>query len=474
MQFTFSERRILHNTVRLLGTEYLNLFSVRVFRFLQEVAHAFKLLASRRHGPLGAESLEAAVDSESTNNSIACILGRPGEGDPPVTDLGIYYLPGPLWADAGECDTLGKWDVICRVVQLPNNNSGDNKLVEWTGDSSEVLSAVACAAVASASTPDHIIPPLRVSELVEQALKASPTDSSDSPIHIPVRVLLMHSERVAVVHVPVDRSSMLVYSPLETSYDRYRTTFNESRVQWPAAVEPEVAVEVLNQLPTERAVDTISLAEHPAIDVSIIEPLNGYTAILVDQSTLNLPREDSTGLTMYLPDELTERYPQLASILVDVREKVLSVFPALRSETSVPAVCLVGPLEHDGYDTMDGRYLCCCQADLSVRPLTESGEYATALPEPILLALAVAQGLEGSVAYNKWIEAQAKGCGGGRANKVREILGGKQVRCYAAHPSGVLSAQTKFSETDKGRRASFVRLMKTPYELMRGKLQRSI
>ncbi|KAJ7791644.1 hypothetical protein B0H14DRAFT_3566286 [Mycena olivaceomarginata] len=186
------------------------------------------------------------------------------------------------------------------------------------------------------------------------------------------------------------------------------------------------------------AVDTISLAEHPAIDVSIIEPLNGYTAILVDQSTLNLPREDSTGLTMYLPDELTERYPQLASILVDVREKVFMSGWAAGNMTDTTR--------------WTARYLCCCQADLSVRPLTESGDART----------------RGSVAYNKWIEAQAKGCGGGRANKVREILGGKQVRCYAAHPSGVLSAQTKFSETDKGRRASFVRLMKTPYELMRG------
>jgi hypothetical protein len=86
--------------------------------------------------------------------------------------------------------------------------------------------------------------------------------------------------------------------------------------------------------------------------------------------------------------------------------------------------------------------MCSCQADLSVRALTESGEWKDSLPDPILLGLSVAQGLEGSVAYRMWIAAQAKGtlCGGGRTHKVNELLGGEFVNLWAAHPSGSLSA----------------------------------
>jgi hypothetical protein len=100
--------------------------------------------------------------------------------------------------------------------------------------------------------------------------------------------------------------------------------------------------------------------------------------------------------------------------------------------------------------------------------LTESGEWEDLLPDPILLGLSVAQGLEGSVAYRMWIAAQAIGtlCGGGRTLKVNELLGGELVNLWAAHPSGALSGQAKCSNTDIGRRAKSVRLKKTPFELM--------
>ncbi|KAJ7756430.1 hypothetical protein DFH07DRAFT_1060824 [Mycena maculata] len=283
------------------------------------------LLTSPRHGPLTAERLES-LDSDPANDPWACIIGRPGEGHLPVTEFGMPHLSGPLWANDGEHDALGKWDVVCRVAtiaKLKKNTSVLDRLIQWGEHSSEILSAVACAAVSSAFTADPVIHPSHVSKLVEDALEAS-TDGSSSnvPVSIP--------------------------------------------------------------LPTGRVLDTIDLpGRHPA-DVSIIQPLHGSVIILVDQSTVGI------GLAM-------DEYPQLAPTLLDIRGRVLSLFPVLRNATSVPAICLVGPMEADGCDTIDGHYICSCQAYLT---------WEEALPKPILLALAVAQGLKGSVAYAKWLEAK--------------------------------------------------------------------
>jgi hypothetical protein len=62
--------------------------------------------------------------------------------------------------------------------------------------------------------------------------------------------------------MPVDRSTLAVYSPLETSYDRYCNIFSdestsEHRRQEPVAVEPEISLEQRNQLPSGRVLDTI-------------------------------------------------------------------------------------------------------------------------------------------------------------------------------------------------------------------------
>ncbi|KAJ7475851.1 hypothetical protein FB451DRAFT_1173830 [Mycena latifolia] len=416
--------------------------NIAAYRPLARDRILLSILTSPKHGPLATESLER-VKGEPSKDPWACIIGRPGEG---VTEFGMTYLPGPSWADAGEHDTLGKWDVVCRVAQLRTNESApdSDRLIQWTGDSSEVLSAVAHAAVSSASAMDPIISPSHVSQLVREALDASKTDISeslDSPVYIPVRILLAHAERIVVVHVPVDHSTMAVYFPLETSYDRYRTKYNDAfipRVR--AAVEPEIALE-LNQLPTGHVLDTISLPSQDSVGVSIVQPLEGSVTVLVDQNTIFLPREERDGLTTYLPDFYDQQYPQLASILIDVRDRVLSTFSAVSALTSAPAICLVGPMQHDGYDTIDDHYL-------------------SLLPSRF--------GLEGSVAYQMWIESQARGCGGGRAQQVHEYLHGEVVRLWAAHPSGVLAAQATFSDTDMGRRASFARLTKTPFELVRG------
>ncbi|KAJ6531792.1 hypothetical protein B0H19DRAFT_1272984 [Mycena capillaripes] len=172
-------------------------------------------------------------------------------------------------------------------------------------------------------------------------------------------------------------------------------------------------------------------------------------------------------MAVYSPLE-TWMYPQLPSILFSIREAVLSSFPRLQKTTSVPKICLVGSLEHCGAGTIDGRYLCTCQANLSVRALNDPGQWEDSLPELVLLALSVAQGVQGSVPYKIWIVAQAKGCGGGRQDQVREFLGVEIVDLSTAHPSGVLEAQATFSDTDNGRRAVSVRSKKTLFELMRG------
>ncbi|KAJ7756454.1 hypothetical protein DFH07DRAFT_480327 [Mycena maculata] len=430
------------------------------------------LLTSPRNGPLAAEQLEP-LDSDPAKDPWACIIGRPGEGRTPVTEFGMPHLPGPSWADDGEHDALGKWDVVCRVATLANlrkdPDTSAEKIIQWGEYSSEILSAVACAAVSSASTADPVIPPSQVSKLVENALEASTDESSlHPPVSIPVRILLTHSERVVVVHVPVYPSTMAVHFPLETSYDRYRRKFNDSEPGIPrVAVEHEIPFEQINQLPTGRVLDTIDLPRHHPVDLSIIQPLNGYVAILVDHSTLDI-REGHDALAMLLPEEIEKSYPQLASILLDIRERVLSVFPTLRNTTSMPAICLVGQMENSGYDTVDGNYLCSCQANLSARSLSESGQWEETLANPILLALAVAQGLKGSVPYEKRIQTQVNSCGVRGADRVDELLGGEVVVLDAAHPSGVLAATAKFYETNKGRRASSVRLQKTAFEIMRG------
>jgi len=264
--------------------------------------------------------------------------------------------------------------------------------------------------------------------------------------------------------VPVDRSTKTV-SALETYYGRYSGITSQEGHRKPVAVEPEITLEQLNQLPTGRALDTIRLPGNESVDVSIVQPLDGCVTILVDQYSAP---QTCHGLASLLPSDYNKSYPQLASFLLETRDAVLAAFPAIRKTTAVPSICLVGSFDHDGSFTIDGRYLCSCQADLSVRALTGSGEWDYTLPEPILLALSVAQGLEDSVAYKMWLRAQWKPCGGGRAHRVNELLGGETVHLTAAHPSGVLEAQAKFANTEKGRLATHVRLQQTQFELMRG------
>ncbi|KAF7330534.1 hypothetical protein MVEN_02493100 [Mycena venus] len=341
------------------------------------------------------------------------ILGHALSGD---QETGTHRSPslGPsichtlLWADAGQRGAVGKWDVICSIPQVKKRKNDYDRLIQWSGGSSEVLAAVAHSAVSSASTADPIIPPSHLSKLLQEAT-ITPDKSSQSPVFIPVRILVTHTERVVIVHVPVDPSTMAVIAPLETYYSRYAT--GVCLPDAPVAVEPEVTFEQLNQLPTGRASDTISVPGHGSVDVSIVQSLNGRLTILVDQYSAPPARH---GLASLLPDEYNKSYPELAPFMLDTRNAVLSAFPTISNMTSAPSICLVGSLDHDGSSTVDGRYLCCCMANLSVRALTESGGWDDTLPEPILLALAAAQGLEGSVPYRMWLRAQSKGCGGGR------------------------------------------------------------
>ncbi|KAJ7035060.1 hypothetical protein C8F04DRAFT_1182749 [Mycena alexandri] len=343
------------------------------------------ILFAPKHGPLSIEGMIHANGNRNlSKDSWACIIGRPGEGPPRLTKLGVPHLPGPPWADDGQNDVLGRWDVVCRIAQMRHIQDWDyrDELIRWNREPTEVLSVVAHSAVASASTTDPIVHPSHVAKLVQAAIEASTDKSSDSPVHIPVRILLTHTERVVVVHVPVHRFTMAVFSPLETAYDRYIETFND-----------------------------IGLSKKT-------------TASGVDQDSVPLPDATLRGLTTLLPDDYIRYYPKLASILLDVRDAVLSTFPSLQDAVSIPTICLVGPMEHGGSSTIDKRYMCCCQADLCVRILDDSGQWNDSLPEPVLLALSVAQGLENSVAYRMWLQSQARSCGGGRQDRAHEFLGG--------------------------------------------------
>ncbi|KAJ7773274.1 hypothetical protein B0H16DRAFT_1714170 [Mycena metata] len=432
------------------------------------------ILFAPKHGPLSVEGMVHATGN-LPKDSWACIIGRPGEGLPRLTELGVPHLPGPAWVDDGQSDALGKWDVVCRIARMGPIRNWDyrDELIRWHREPTEVLSVVAHSAVASSSTTDPIVHPSHVAQLVQAAIEASTDKSPDSRVHIPIRILLTHTERVVVVHVPVHRSTMAVFSPLETAYDRYRETFNDvglSKKLTRMAVEPEVSLEPLTQLPTGRVLDTISLPGGMTFDVSVIQPLPGHVSIIVNQDSVPLPDPTLDGITMHLPDAYTQSYPTLASILLDVRDTVLSTFPLLQDAASIPTICLVGPMEHGGCSTVDNRYLCSCQADLCARVLDDSGQWDYSLPEPVLLALSVAQGLENSVAYTMWLRSQApmSRCGGGRQDRVYELLGGETVSLFVAHPSGTCEAEARFSDTDKGRRATSVRLKKTLFELMRG------
>ncbi|KAJ6619754.1 hypothetical protein B0H10DRAFT_2365445 [Mycena sp. CBHHK59/15] len=421
------------------------------------------ILTSSKYGPLSSEMLEhwLARADEAKTCPWACIIGSPGEEHPSQSESGLHSLPGPSWAHDGKHDirTYG-----------PSKSVLDG-LLDWTGDSFDALAAVAHAAVSSATTADPIITCSHISELVQEASVTSPAPNKfpDSPVLIPVRILLAHAERVAVVHVPVNRLSMSVHYPLETSYDEYTSLRRDSLSDAPvASIETEIPTGQVSQLPTGHTSDTINLSGS-AVEVSVIQTLQG-AVILVDPTTIILPLNEEDGLTMLLPDALNTHYPQLPSLLLLIQDQVVACFPTLQALSTVPTICLVGDMEHDGYTTVDGRYLCCCQADLSVRALTESGQWDHSLSESVVVALAIAQGLKGTVAYNMWLRSQMRSCGGGREERVDEYLHRGIVKLWAAHPSGVIQADAKFLNTEIGhsREAHTVVLRKTPSELMRG------
>lgn len=480
----------------------------------------------------------SAVSLKSPPERIqACIISPSGEypndlnGKSVVSDfMGQISVP-----EGG----TGDWDIVFRSAQV--SRKYHEKVVEknetytsvspafwsralnWTSgtQSSDLFAAVACSAIASASTETPLFPRSKLFDLAqaahEHAASAAEEKSSnakatspDAPIHVPIRILCASNSQILVVRVPVDSSTLRVHYPLETGYDRYRGVYEYAAAKKPSvAVELEIPLKYETQLPTGHYCDTVSVSDHE-VKVSIVTT-GDEAVILVAQSSLPLfPQDvasasdiksdsekssesspvmdssviDSSGSadvaendvddTESLPETYRDHcdgYSMLSPTLLNGNLELRAFLAEVRKEVSskfsiTGSVCLVGDMEHDGYHTIDKDYVCCCQADLSVRSIAEDGTFDEWLPEGILRALAVAQGFPGSIAYDAWVMSQRRSCGGGHsADKCLDI---EKVRLYAAHPSGVFHAAATFVETASGRRAKTVILMKTPLELMRG------
>lgn len=445
------------------------------------------------------DSMLINPETRGTITSQVCLLGSPGEGvDKLSSSSRPALLHGPDWAEDGYRNSVGTWDVVARFGEIGKKSTVPETKVNvleydgrkstrkssslrWTQTPSDILAAVAHAALSSASSQTPLIPRSKIADLVAKLDPIPSSRRKDSGsgnlTYVPVRVLDALTEQVVVARVPVEAATLRVYEHLGTNYETYLNEDVGNRPWYP--IELEYSLNPAVAFPTGNITDEIILSnagtDKKVIKVSIVNA--DQMVVLVYAKFLNIvgrTRGNDDGvLTMEMP-KILDSIPELHSTLEAIRAETISRWPALLdSEPNLlsPLICLVGNMPYYGYDTVEGKYICGCQSDLSVRALssTEPRKFDEWLSEAALRALAISLGIKGSVAYDAWVDSSDRGAcwGGGKADHYLDI---ERVHLSAGHPSGIDDAEAIFENTEHGRRAVKLILLKAPRELMRGQV----
>lgn len=175
--------------------------------------------------------------------SKVAIIGAPGEASEDQARLG--KLPGVEWADDGQRDGLGRWDIVYRFGQV----AVCEPAIDWKASCGNMLSAVALAAVT-----DSIVP---YSTLFTRA-RSLPRPEEGHPLMFPLEILSASNGALMRARVPLDPLTLQVWEPAKGQGTSIAGVPGEA-----AGIEVEMPIqtgkEAPGELPTRNTVDVINV-----------------------------------------------------------------------------------------------------------------------------------------------------------------------------------------------------------------------
>jgi len=213
---------------------------------------------------------------------------------------------------------------------------------------------------------------------------------------------------IHTIGVPIDPKTENIYEPLDTWWDAYLVSqtgdYDSYERAGPTSMELEIPLGSSRLLPTGNVLDVIKV-QGLELCVTVINVKDHKIKIFL------LELEYNHVCSMISPYDCEQRY--LKSAILSELNSLLQKSSDARS-FGISELCLISPMESGGYVTNDEVYVCCCQADILTKRMTFTDYGDLPMDDETTIALTVAQSLKGSIAYDTWILAQERSCGGGR------------------------------------------------------------
>lgn len=222
--------------------------------------------------------------------SKACIVGVPGEGSD-----GVGGWPGVPWADDGEREGLGRWDLIYRFGQVGVRDTG----IDWhvlcfsylsmlkISLCSPVLRTATCGNMLAALALSAISTPLLPYTTLFTRSRSLPPPPPGSPLMFPLSILSASNGIVLRARVPIDPLTLQVWEPKEGEGCVIAGVPGEGvgvEVEMPIQVVPGVE----GGLVTGRPQDSIEL-DGQIVSPSLPHLLAALTKLLRSQSRSSPP-----------------------------------------------------------------------------------------------------------------------------------------------------------------------------------------
>ncbi|GAA5977652.1 hypothetical protein JCM11641_006890 [Rhodosporidiobolus odoratus] len=391
----------------------------------------------------------SGLDGGVSSLSKAAIVSVPGEGKDLQDACG--KLPGVSWADDGERDGVGKWDLVYRFAQVGVKKPE----LDWTASCGNMFAAAALQAVS--------VPLVPYTTLFTRS-RTLPQSDDYKPIMFPLSILSASNGVLMRARVPLDPITLHPWEPAPGEGVGIAGVPGKEE----SGIEVEMPLEVTggiarSGLVTGRPTDTVKLENGREITVSLLT--SGLPNIFVPLSSLLALDPSLPPNLLTLSSHQLTSIPHLSSLLETIRTSTAAQHN-LPCSLATPKIVLVGEVPSEGYTTSSGDRVGRENADLLVRAVS-SGDWHATIPGTTLGALNVGMGTPGTVVRSlcaptpKPSPAPANITAGAGQEEERVVT----IR--AAHAAGVAESSVRF---EAGGKPQSVVMVRTAREIMRGEV----